>query len=56
MLTGAMLATLSTFFLTYLMLTKATTDRGVLMVFMTIIADRIISAMAQISRERLGLK
>ncbi len=44
----------------YIALTKASTGRGVIagvsVAFIAIIADRIISAMAQASRERLGLK
>ena len=44
----------------YIALTKANTGRGVIaglsVAFIAIIADRIISAMAQASRERLGLK
>ena len=44
----------------YIALTKASTGRGIIaglsVAFIAIIADRIISAMAQASRERLGLK
>jgi glycine betaine/proline transport system permease protein len=44
----------------YIALTKASTGRGVIagvsVAFIAIIADRIISALAQASRERLGLK
>ncbi len=44
----------------YIALTKASTGRGVIaglsVAFIAIIADRMISAMAQASRERLGLK
>jgi glycine betaine/proline transport system permease protein len=44
----------------YIALTKASTGRGIIaglsVAFIAIIADRIISAMTQTSREGLGLK